>query len=76
MVPLIIQKSCLLSFCVYRSPTTSLFCAEFLSVCFLLCLITGSVSHIWSIYHSKSYLADIGYRGMTFYKACPSDIGG
>ena len=27
-----IQKSYLLSFCVYRSPTTSLFCAEFVSV--------------------------------------------
>ena len=24
-----VQKSCLLSFCVYRSPKTSLFCAEF-----------------------------------------------
>ena len=50
-----IQKSYLLSICVYRCPYTSLFCAEcFVSVLFLLCLITGSVSHIWSIYHSKN----------------------
>ena len=42
---------------VYRSPTTSLFCAEFFS---LVGLITGSVSHIWSIYHSKKQLQLFG----------------
>ena len=48
-----IQKSCLLSFCVYRSPTASQNLFQFHNTVFLLCLITGSVSHIWSIYHSQ-----------------------
>ena len=65
--PKIMSPVILLSFCVYRSPYNKFVLCRLFVSSITLFFVAGSVSHI--------YLADICYRGMTFYKACPSDIG-